>query len=138
VLLELLAEHLQALAGLSLLVLALDHHLDLEEDGVVGDAVEAEHVAALGDAVLGEDGRDGLEDGVDVEVAVGGLRLPVGDELLADLEGLVVQLDLVLVRDGEDDVAVTVSCLGSRQLSWRGLTGSRRQSRARQRGSCGW
>lgn len=127
VLLERLAKHLETLTSLGLLTLALDHHLDLEEDGVVSDAVKAKHVATLGNAVLRKDGGDGLEDGMDEEVAVGRLLLPIGDELLADFEGLVVQFNLVLEGDGENNVAVLVRSPGSYGLDQSKLTGSRWQ-----------
>ena len=55
--------------------------------------------------MLGEDGRHGLEDGVVDKVAVGGLGLPVGDELLMQGEGLLVHGEFVLEGDGKPNVA---------------------------------
>jgi hypothetical protein len=55
--------------------------------------------------VIGEEGGDGLEDAVDVEVAVGGLGLEVLDELGAAGEDLVEDGLFILEGEGEDDVA---------------------------------
>lgn len=105
VLLDVLTEGCEALTGLNLLVLTLDHHLDLEENGVVLLTVEAEHVATLLHTVLGDDFRDSLEDTVKVKVTVRALDLPVLDKLVTQLEDLLVDVLLVLEGDGEDNVA---------------------------------
>jgi len=88
---------------------AVDHQLYLEHDGVVLLAVKTNDVAASLEGVLGEDGGDGLEDGVADKVAVGGLSLPFADELLVQLQSLLVQAELVLEGDGEPDVANSIS-----------------------------
>lgn len=88
---------------------AVDHQLDLEHDGIVLLAVKTDDVAASLEGVLGEDGRDGLEDGVADKIAVGGLCLPVADELLVQLQSLLVQAEFVFEGDGKPDVANDVS-----------------------------
>lgn len=109
VLLHGLAEANHTLTSNLLLLDAVDHQLDLEHDGVILLAVKTDDVAASLKGVLGEDGRDGLEDGVADKVAIGGLSFPVTDELLVQLQSLLVQAEFVLKGNGEPDVAKNVS-----------------------------
>lgn len=71
--------------------------------------LEAEDVAASLGAVLGKDGRDGLEHALRNEVWVVACCLPFVDKLLVTCDNVLVDLGIVLEVHRKPDVTVRLS-----------------------------